>query len=85
MCGPEMCTPPLINSYEPHILSFGEDEGGMLKIISQCIVSILPNLYISSLKKNEEKKSLKNEIKIFKICSSCTALNNNIACITCRK
>lgn len=29
MCGPEMCTPPLINSYEPHILSFGEDEGGM--------------------------------------------------------
>lgn len=31
MCGPEMCTPPLINSYEPHILSFGEDEGGMQK------------------------------------------------------
>lgn len=55
MCGPEMCTPPLINSYEPHILSFGEDEGGMQKIISQCIVSILPILYISSLKKMKKK------------------------------
>lgn len=55
MCGPEMCTPPLINSYEPHILSFGEDEGGMQKIISQCIVSILPYLYISSLKKMKKK------------------------------
>ena len=28
MCGPEMCTAPLINYYEAHILSFGEDEGG---------------------------------------------------------
>lgn len=34
MCGPEMCTPPLINSYEPHILSFGEDEGGEIYMLS---------------------------------------------------
>lgn len=34
MCGPEMCTPPLINYYEPHILSFGEDEGGEVYMLS---------------------------------------------------
>nr|XP_022332698.1 HHIP-like protein 2 isoform X2 [Crassostrea virginica] len=34
MCGPEMCTAPLINYYEPHILSFGEDEGGEVYMLS---------------------------------------------------
>lgn len=34
MCGLEMCILFFINFYEFYILFFGEDEGGMLKIIS---------------------------------------------------